>query len=365
MKLPPYRLKTTLFLHLLLLGLLCMPQAQAESLPSFSLDFETWYATDIVVATEGEAIDGNFQVLEVCKGDLKVGSQLSLSALAQFASEERRGVYVPGEGRLFAPGLVTEKAKPKTYVSGSRMWLFLSKAMNAPQPTYSASPTSVAWIEPTDTYAFQQLSNPGPCVLTSLGMPESQLRARVNDLLQIQQGIANAAALPDPWQRVEALRPFARNPHFLVSEAAFAEIGKCGAAALPTLRAMLDDQSLRLQLHDVFKALGNAGGVAVGPELTRMLETETLFWKQETPHLQDDWLTGNGYGMNPDYRELLFFHAGRLGGILSALQKVRYRGSLKAVTQLRNFWVSWPQLNAPGTYTGTQINELFEVLNRP
>ena len=56
--------------------------ALAAILPSFRPQESTWLATDIVVVTEGEKIDGVVQVIETLKGDLKPGATLTLPELA-------------------------------------------------------------------------------------------------------------------------------------------------------------------------------------------------------------------------------------------------------------------------------------------
>src|SRR6185369_11772246 len=52
--------------------------AQAGIRPSFHLETCSWRATDIVVVTEGEQIDGVFRILEIVKGDLKAGEMIKI-----------------------------------------------------------------------------------------------------------------------------------------------------------------------------------------------------------------------------------------------------------------------------------------------
>lgn len=71
-------------LVLLTLGLLTT-QGNARIEPSFSLEESAWKATDIVVAFEGDVIDGKLQVLEAWKGDLKKGNSLDVPEMKVFA----------------------------------------------------------------------------------------------------------------------------------------------------------------------------------------------------------------------------------------------------------------------------------------
>ena len=144
-------------------------QAWAGRRPSFYLDYSLWKATHIVLATEGEAIDGRLTVMESWKGDLAQGAELILTELAGFADERSRQVSWRGKTQDL----------PEPYVdlvTGSRMVLFLVKSAQ-PQEGKAADKqasvwkpasyagqdglkVSVVWIENGETYAFQQIMNP-------------------------------------------------------------------------------------------------------------------------------------------------------------------------------------------------------------
>lgn len=55
-----------------------VPNAAAGIRPSFGQESCSWYATHIVVVSEGDKIDGNVEVLESWKGDLKKGDRMSI-----------------------------------------------------------------------------------------------------------------------------------------------------------------------------------------------------------------------------------------------------------------------------------------------
>jgi hypothetical protein len=108
-----------LLLALPLLLTLCVaaPSARAGIRPSFSLESCAWFATHVVVATEGEKIDGVLTVLESWKGDLTPGDAVSLPDLAAFNPEASRVVKRPFSNR---------DAEPR-HVTGDRMILFLKE----------------------------------------------------------------------------------------------------------------------------------------------------------------------------------------------------------------------------------------------
>ncbi|HVE59693.1 MAG TPA: hypothetical protein VNB22_22975, partial [Pyrinomonadaceae bacterium] len=98
----------------LLIFLFCISESNAGIRPSFSLEYSAWNATHIVIAAEGEEIDGKLQILEPLKGDLGAGETIFLNQLAELKTENSRQICE--DWNL--------KSSVK-YVSGSRMILFL------------------------------------------------------------------------------------------------------------------------------------------------------------------------------------------------------------------------------------------------
>jgi len=323
---------------LLLLLLLLEPSlALAAIRPSFSLEDCAWMATDIVVATEGQTIDGKLEVVDVWHGDLKPGQVVSVPELAAFAPEAARGV----------PSWTGKDQVPALYVSGKRMILFLKKPQEGSGKWLAASrfggmDVSVLWIEPKRTYGIVQVENPGPAVLFDLNKSEEELKAVVKDTTETRSALTRAAAIADLAQRANLLRPFVDSKHWYARRMAFAELGKSGPAALPVLRTLLADDAHLPQHTYVVTALGQAGGAAVGPELTKLVETETAFWREKAPKLESGWW--NGTGITRADVEPLRNRYGRLLSELRALKQLKYDGCRTAVVNLRDFWRSLPQL---------------------
>jgi len=155
--------------------------ARAGIRPSFYLDYSVWKATHIVLATEGDRIDGRFEVIESWKGDLEPGARVRVPELAVFADEGSRRIGTAGD-------------RAARHVTGARMVLFLVRpelpgdgARHGAKPSawlpasyagYGGFEVSVAWIEDGTAYAFVQVMNPGPSVLISVGT-EAKMEARV------------------------------------------------------------------------------------------------------------------------------------------------------------------------------------------
>jgi len=148
---------------LLSVMLLGSPHAQAETLPSFDLEHCAWHATDIVVASEGDTIDGELSALTVLSGGLKIGDSVSVPELGQFRLKESRTV------RSFR-NTSDDKEHPLV-LTGERMMVFLKrgegKTGSGPNwgpasPFFAGMDVSVVWIANGHVYGFTQVRNPGP-----------------------------------------------------------------------------------------------------------------------------------------------------------------------------------------------------------
>jgi len=353
------------YLPLVFISLLFVGSATRAGIrPSFDAQASSWEATDIVVATEGKQIDGVLRVLEVWKGDLTVGDAIKIPALAAFAPESSRVVKTsfdqPDNGS-------------RIVVSGQRMVLFLKREGPAISPTESIagsfrttsinwSPTgvfkefktSIAWIEEGKSFAFEQLDNPGPSLLTDINESEDKLKSRALEINEIQRSFLQVARINDPTERATSLEPFAHHSLREARQAALEQLAKCGQSAVPVVRRMLADDSL-LDIHgSLVHILAAAGKNEAAPDLASLLEKDKEFWIKLGPTLEKGWWNGAGldswetvtafrYRYSRDYQALL------------ALTKRPYRPGEAVLTAFRDFWRSYPQL--------AEIDQLAEAFD--
>jgi len=330
--------------------LLFAPLTYAGIRPSFSLEHCAWQATHIVIATEGNKIDGKVTVLESWKGDLRAGEVISVPELASFKSQSSREV----KSGIFD----IKRDEPPKYVTGSRMILFLKKkdrpaeASNDPsrglQIEYQWEPAanwggmnvSVLWIEGEQSFAFIQVMNPGDSLLTHYGDSENRVRDRAFEVMHLHETVNEAVAIKDESKRAEALEAFTRSDLNYARDLAFAELEKCGQGAMPVLRKMLNDQSL-LRLHsEVIKCLTVVGGDKVADELTTIVRDELGFWRATAPSLSTEWWNGG----DDTEREMLRNRYSKVLEALYSLRKLRTVGCKDVVIEFRDFWRSLPQL---------------------
>src|SRR5215213_2001906 len=190
----------TLFI-ILLLFLAALP-ARAGIRPSFNLSHCSWFATHVVVVTEGEMIDGRLLVLESWKGDLAPGDAVSVPELATFN---------PEPSRLAKRPLWVEDAEPPRHVTGDRMVLFLKERPRAQaegdeaargrvwEPASSGGVNvSALWVEGDKTYAFIQVMNPGDTILIDYGKSEGEVKTIFAEVEGERDALEHAAAVKDP-----------------------------------------------------------------------------------------------------------------------------------------------------------------------
>lgn len=366
------------------------PRIWAGIRPSFGLDHCTWHATHIVIASEGDEIDGSLTVLESWKGDLQPGEVISIPQLASFKSQPSREVKSSPLGPAIEQSL--KYVAPKKYVTGARMILFLKKKEQSPEASTNSAGSlqapgnaldlwepasrdginvSVLWIEEGRAFAFIQVMNPGDSILTHYhpsiysrndnepsGDSEKEIRDRVFEVMQIQDQANDAVTIRDQWMRAAALAPLASSALYYARDLAFTELQKCGKAALPVLRQMLSDQTV-LRLHpEVLKSLAAAGGDEVADEITAVVREELAFWQETGPRLKNGWWNT----INEPETEVLRDRYGKVLQALYCLTKLKPVGCKEVVIEFRDFWRSLPPL---GDKRGLdQMSEACDVVLR-
>ena len=320
----------------------------AEIRQSFMLDHSAWHATDVVLATEGEKIDGRLSVVETWKGALSPGDALTVTGLHIFANEASRMVTRLG-------GAKHEK-KPPVVVSGERMILFLrrsprrtGKGQPPPGPAtwYPASQfggmkVSVVWVEGETTYAFTQVMNPGPSILNRQRNSQGEMKERVREIAAIQSSLTKIAGVPVPEKRAEKAAPYTKSNVYYARGEAFRILAACKTPAVPILRKMLADKSNANQYGPIVDAMADAGGSELGAEFTQILTEELKFWKAKAPSLQKGWW--NGKGLDGAQVRKLRNRYFKTKHVLYGLRKMKFQGSRNAVQAFRNYWRSLPQL---------------------
>jgi hypothetical protein len=327
--------------------------------PSFRADSCAWHATHIVVVAGGKRINGIVEVKESWKGDLEKGEWINVPDLAKFAALGSRAVSPAWFDNL--------PARLSPFVTCSRMVLFLKKqagghgAGDASRMRWaSANPhgeemrVSVAWIEGGETYAFQQLSNPGNCLLMRYCRTEKQMKAEVRAICDAQEALTAAARCSNPALVAEACRKAVHCQSWAAEDMAVEAVTGLGRNALPVMRHLLTDVSLERLHPALLRAMGRVGGFEAGPDLTAVVEQDLAFWKKAGRRLRRGW--HDGKGLRDDDADRLQARYSRTEAALSGLQGLGFGGCRKVVTEFRDFWRARPQ------FKGLELDETCQSI---
>jgi hypothetical protein len=335
-----------------LLGVLCLPMSAAIR-PSFNLDYCAWHAT-VVVLVEVTPSDGVFRVVQSWKGELHAGEMVRIAELIPRTDAKPISFYVARKD-LFPQ---KDDEIPRLPV-GSRMLLFVKARQTLDQPATGASAssdkswrpadlfnemkTSTVWMDGERLYSFQQWVNPGPSIIFPLHLSLQQARERVAEIERVQHGLTEAMNTRNDGTKAEALKPYVRSDVHEARQTALAELGRCGPSALETIHAMLGDPSFADEAPPLIKALVEAGGESVGPELDSRLKQETEFWRATAPSLPRDW-----WNQDPTPHAPLRERYTVTLQLVLGLERTHYKPALPTAMDLSRLWRSFPQLNDPG-----------------
>jgi hypothetical protein len=325
-------------------------QAFAGIRSSFSLDYSAWQATHIVLVVTTYK-DGTFEVVESLRGNLPVGEQIVIPELRPNPGAVPISQY-PQAWPYY--GEMSEQI-PREPV-GSRMVLFLKSTTGEqsrphapssaeaegwkPSGLMDSMKASVIWLNEGGIYCFEQFINPGPTVLSPSRYSEADVRNRVAEISDIRQNTATILAIKDGSERAERLKPWVRSDVFPVRLFSLKELGECGPAGVPTISGMLDDPTFTDEGPELVEALVQAGGEAVGEELNKRLRQEFVFWRSTAPSLSHGWWNQDMSSHAP-----LRVRYDRTYQLIIGLEQKRYAPALTTTVQLRDFWLSLPQLS--------------------
>jgi hypothetical protein len=377
--------------------LLQTPRSGAEEEPlqpsphfSFLLDHLAWYSTDVVVASEGEKVDGKLKVLEVWRGSLKPGMELSVPALARFSN--------PGERFLLGEWSLQRIGVPPNVLTGERIVLFLRESNGHAddetdlirsgkrlwEPTAAhvgrvfgteagKTPSSVAWIKEGCAFCFRwtettPLNIHGrilkrrregepkqtPARARRTGIPalsthpasESLMRAKVVEFSGLGKPDGELVVVPNGAEDAKNETARARFKVVLPTDGGFSLFAKKGNPFLPSKPAL--ETRLRKDGPRAMVADLTARGEVVAPFLVNFLEQELAFWNvQSRIHpLQDlNPYWWNGWGISDRDEEAIAALWRRYvitREIVHALGSMEHRAAREVIEHLHTVWKQAP-----------------------
>jgi len=224
---------------IVLVTFLCLaPLAQAEILPSFSLEYASKHASDVVLVEDGK-------VLENWKGDIKPGTQLYPAGHRGAALKVRYGFGAVDEERVNVE-LKRRGLKKVDAVTGKRMVYFrpdeksdsFESRQLATDPAYHT-----VWIEQGQAFAIIQWINPGPADLRPLDLTEGELKGAVREISKVHDELQPVLREDNRRKRAELLvamlKPDARWRNREIDDA----LRSCGPPAWKVIEPLLTDDN--------------------------------------------------------------------------------------------------------------------------
>lgn len=337
----------------------CLSQAiYAGIRPSFDLDNEAWRATDIILVSILPNNSG-FEVIETWKGDLYPGARISIPELIPPPGALPAALYPRMWAEDFNPDIAQQvPAQP----AGSEVALYLRRNKSGsgalgwePANLMGSMQASAVWIDDGHLYSFIQVVNPGPSILQPMGSYSFEdLKQRTAKVVRLQLQMEAVLTVQGRDQRALLLKPYVLSDVRDARTLAFEELGKLGPAAGPAISAMLNDSAYASEAPQLIRALIKAGGRAVGDDLTRRLQSEVAFWRSAGPSLPKNW-----WNLDPTPNAPLRLRYSETLELIYGLQQTLTTDALVPTRQLRDLWVSRPQLNDP-----SGLNQMSEECDK-
>jgi hypothetical protein len=206
------------------------------------------------------------------------------------------------------------------------------------------------------------MENPGPSELWVRNENEAELKRATDDLLAAKDALAKVIAIADPSDRAIALLPMTKGKYWHQRKESLAAMGDCGPAALPALHGLLREHGG--DTSDLTTAIGRAARDDAGREMTTLLGEELAFWRKEAPALPIGWWNH----LQPESRLTLYrSRYGILGPAMTKLSDLHYLPARDVVRDLRDLWLSLPQLNDKSglDQITEQADKLLRTLDEP
>jgi hypothetical protein len=142
--------------------------------------------------------------------------------------------------------------------------------------------------------------------------------------------------------RAERLGITALSDVYEAQKAAIDSLGRVGVVALPEILQVMDKPPLPYDGAALIRVFVEAVGKDSGRQLHARLEQDVIYWRTIGPTLTQDWLHQLIVVGSP-----LFVKFQETSLLIRELDQEQYAPAAQTVAELRDFWVSQPQLYDP------------------
>jgi hypothetical protein len=223
--------------HLLFVLVLTLATVGHTRPPPLAFEPEelAWTASEIVVVAPHQPLDGDVVVLESWRGSLRAGERLRVPELARFAGDELRRLR--GGWTMYTNW---ERDLPRTIVPANRLIFFMrrkgTRELWVGYRNDVPFTVTFALSDGKRIYAYAEDEDSDPRLIDQ-HLTEEELARRVRDIVRRRTAIEAA----QEKREIGKLVAFTRSPDTRQREAAMVALSRCGADALPSLRALVGD----------------------------------------------------------------------------------------------------------------------------
>lgn len=278
----------------------------------------------MVVATEGESVDGRLTLIETWAGSLGAEDRIDRPKLSASTLEASLRIHRDG-----------------LRVTGARMVLFLDLLCDEATKTWASESDlhadSLCCIEGSKVFAMIGRGSPAGALIGPLRMSERTLRARVLRMASIRDELARLQETADVEVRLTGAANFVNSDdeHFVMREV-FEVLASCGKKAVPLLVSHLDGP-LDWEACRALAEIGDPS--AVGPLVGRV-ERELLFWQEARDRLVDTSWRGATEREIREYES----REHRLHTLLYALARIPSPEYEDVVRRTLKLWLGPPEI---------------------
>jgi hypothetical protein len=313
--------------------LLCLcfiyDNAQGEFRPSFDLNSRTWHAAHILIATEGDQVDGVLTILEVWSGNANVGEEIVLSQPYDFKI-----------GKVDSSTQFSRKPILPDTVMSQEVILFLCKdeagAWTVPPLAFGGMTTSMLWIEDGLACMFTQLYNPGPSVFLNSGQSKSEVKSTVDELLTLRRQLDEIGPA-EADQKPTALQPFIYSKYYFVRYAALNKLEAFGSSGLHFLQQLVEDDALAQYQGQVVATIALFDPVLAGPVAIKLIAQETSYWQALSGRLSTGWWTDSKSIDRLELQSIRWRYA-RTVQCVRAISTIKYLPAEDSLTTFMQMW---------------------------
>ncbi|TND09501.1 MAG: hypothetical protein FD123_1092 [Bacteroidetes bacterium] len=336
--------------------------AFADMAPEFDLSRLAWNATHILVA-KGTDHQKKFEIIESWKGELKTGAIISVPYLDDFefstndksAWNEENDLRIERNKQFNRVILFLRRNEQgqwqSAYFSSEEWKEYSGKAYGmTTNADKEYMKISMAWSEDTATFAFFQMMNPGPRMLSSCDKSEKEFKRYVLNIAARKNRFEQNRLISTLSVRADSLKPYLLDNLVYDMRSDIAPVLRsCGTEGARAMEEVLHTDSMLYMHTGILQLFSFNFGEEICPHLIRLLNDDRKYWESQAGKKKMTLAENNfGYGSAPpEFRRRADWN-GRTYYITAYLSDRKCTEGRKALQAFYDFWFSHPEFDPTG-----------------